>query len=119
MNAHLFLGEEEIPPHKIRRLRLMKIILSMTLALLTVSVIAVGVAGAAAPVIPGNTGPCNGKVEGSHRTDQKEFYQLLTYTDNVDLNTKLKAWESFYNYDRPHISLEGKTPYEVMMSLLK
>jgi transposase InsO family protein len=61
----------------------------------------------------------NGKVERSHRTDQAEFYQLLTYTDDVDLNTKLKAWENFYNYDRPHISLEGQTPYEVMKSLLK
>jgi transposase InsO family protein len=61
----------------------------------------------------------NGKVERSHRTDQTEFYQLLTYTDDMDLTEKLKAWENFYNYDRPHISLEGKTPYEVMKSLLK
>jgi transposase InsO family protein len=61
----------------------------------------------------------NGKVERSHRTDQTEFYQLLTYTDDVDLNSKLEAWENFYNYDRPHISLDGKTPYEVMRSLLK
>jgi transposase InsO family protein len=60
----------------------------------------------------------NGKVELSHRTDQREFYQLLTYTDDVDLNAKLEAWENFYNYDRPHISLDGKTPYEVMRSLL-
>jgi transposase InsO family protein len=59
----------------------------------------------------------NGKVERSHRTDQTEFYQLLTYTDDMDLNPKLKAWENFYNYDRPHISLDGKTPYEVMKSL--
>jgi len=61
----------------------------------------------------------NGKVERSHRTDQTEFYQLLTYTDDMDLNAKLKAWEDFYNYDRPHLSLEGKTPYEVMKSLLQ
>ena len=61
----------------------------------------------------------NGKVERSHRTDQTEFYQLLTYIDDMDLNAKLKAWEDFYNYDRPHISLNGKTPYEVMKSLLK
>ena len=60
----------------------------------------------------------NGKVERSHRTDQAEFYQLLTYTDDVDLNSKLNAWENFYNYDRPHISHRGKTPYEVMKSLL-
>jgi transposase InsO family protein len=61
----------------------------------------------------------NGKVERSHRTDQTEFYQLLTYTDDIDLNAKLKAWEDFYNYDRPHLSLAGKTPYEVMKSLLQ
>jgi len=61
----------------------------------------------------------NGKVERSHRTDQTEFYQLLTYTDDVDLSSKLEAWENFYNYDRPHMSLQGKTPYEVMRSLLK
>ena len=61
----------------------------------------------------------NGKVERSHRTDQTEFYQLLTYKDDIDLNAKLKAWENFYNYDRPHLSLDGKTPYEVMKSLLR
>jgi transposase InsO family protein len=61
----------------------------------------------------------NGKVERSHRTDQKEFYQLLTYTNDMDLNAKLKAWEDFYNYDRPHLSLDGKTPYEIMKSLLQ
>jgi len=44
----------------------------------------------------------NGKVERSHRTDHVEFYQLLTYTDDVDLNKKLEEWERFYNYDRPH-----------------
>jgi len=50
--------------------------------------------------------------------DDTEFYQLLTYTD-VDLTAKLEAWENFYNYHRPHMSLDGKTPYEVMRSLLK
>ena len=54
----------------------------------------------------------NGKVERSHRTDKDEFYQLLTYTDDVDLNDKLKAWEQFYNLDRPHSAFDGKTPYE-------
>jgi transposase InsO family protein len=61
----------------------------------------------------------NGNVERSHRTDQTEFYQLLTYTDDMNLTVKLKAWGNFYNYDRPHISLDRKTPYEVMKSLLK
>ena len=61
----------------------------------------------------------NGKVERSHLTDKREFYQLLTYTGDIDLNAKLEAWESFYNYDRPHMSHDGKTPYEVMKSLLE
>lgn len=56
----------------------------------------------------------NGKVERSHSTDKDEFYQLLTYTNDVDLNRKLKIWEDFYNYQRPHSSLKGKTPYEVL-----
>ena len=32
----------------------------------------------------------NGKVDRSHRSDGEEFYQLLTYTDDVDLNKKLE-----------------------------
>lgn len=61
----------------------------------------------------------NGKVERSHRTDEREFYQLLTFTDDVDLNKKIEQWEQFYNFDRPHGSLDGKTPYEVLRSILK
>ena len=56
----------------------------------------------------------NGKVERSQRTDKDEFYQVLSYTDDVDLNHKLAEWEDFYNYCRPHTSLNGKTPYEVL-----
>lgn len=47
-------------------------------------------------------------------TDKREFYQLLTYTDDVDLNEKLKAWEDFYNFSRPNGSFNGKTPYQVL-----
>jgi transposase InsO family protein len=61
----------------------------------------------------------NGKVERSHRTDQEEFYQLFSYTDDVDLNKKLKAWENFYNFNRPHGAFNGKTPYEVLLTTLK
>jgi transposase InsO family protein len=44
----------------------------------------------------------NGKVERSHRTDKDEFYQLLTYRDDVNLEKKLAEWERFCNYERPH-----------------
>lgn len=60
----------------------------------------------------------NGKVERSHRSDNEEFYQLLTYTDDVDLNKKLAKWEQFYNFDRPHGAFRGKTPYEALRSML-
>ncbi len=43
---------------------------------------------------------------------------MLTYTDDVDLNQKLEAWEQFYNLNRPHAALDGKTLYEVLRSLL-
>ena len=58
-------------------------------------------------------------MERSHRTDQEEFYQLLTYTDDVDLNKKLKAWENFYNFNRPHGAFDGLTPYEALKHTLE
>ena len=61
----------------------------------------------------------NGKVERSHLTDKREFYQLLKYTDDVDLGKKLRQWEDFYNFNRPHGAFKGKTPYEELMSHLK
>jgi transposase InsO family protein len=61
----------------------------------------------------------NGKVERSHRSYGEEFYQLLSYTDDVDLNRKLAEWEHFYNFNRPHGAHDGKTPYEALRSILK
>lgn len=58
----------------------------------------------------------NGKVERSHRIDDQEFYQLLDkngVSDNIQLyNNKLREWENFYNFNRPHGALDGQTPYE-------
>ena len=57
----------------------------------------------------------NGKVERSHRVDDQEFYELLDQggiTDDIHLfNDKLREWEDYYNYHRPHGAL-GQTPYE-------
>jgi transposase InsO family protein len=61
----------------------------------------------------------NGKVERSHLTDELEFYQLLEYTDDVDLNKKLAEWENFYNLSRPHGAFAGKTPYEVLKEKMR
>ena len=58
----------------------------------------------------------NGKVERSHRIDDEEFYQLIDQggisTDIHLFNKKLREWEDYYNYDRPHGALNGQTPYE-------
>ena len=45
-------------------------------------------------------------------TDKLEFYQLIDYKGDVDLAKKLRDWEAFYNFLRPHAALNGKTPYE-------
>jgi transposase InsO family protein len=57
----------------------------------------------------------NGKVERSHRIDAEEFYRLLegmVIDDAQVFNDRLREWEDFYNYHRPHGSLGGQTPYE-------
>ncbi len=57
----------------------------------------------------------NGKVERSHRIDNEEFYRLLdgVVIDDTKLSTQnLREWEDYYNFHRPHGSLDGQTPYE-------
>lgn len=61
----------------------------------------------------------NGKVERSHRSDEQEFYQLLSYKGDVDLVAKLDEWERFYNFHRPHGAFNGKTPYEALREKLQ
>jgi transposase InsO family protein len=58
------------------------------------------------------------KVGQSNLNAHQEFYQLLTYTDDVDLLQKLRIWEDYYNFNRPHGALGGKTPYEVLRDKL-
>ena len=68
--------------------------------------------------IKARTPQLNGKVERSHRSDQNEFYQLLSYKDDRDLHVKLAEWEQFYNFFRPHGAHLGKTPYEALREKL-
>ena len=48
------------------------------------------------------------------------FYQLLDkggVTDDIHLfNEKLREWENYYNYHRPHGALDGQTPYERLLA---
>ncbi len=59
-----------------------------------------------------------GNIRRTCRTDQQEFYQLLTYKGDVDLENKLTEWENFYNYHRPHAAFSGGTPYEALREQL-
>ncbi len=64
----------------------------------------------------------NGKAERSHRIDEEEFYRMLQgiVIDNSKLfNKKLQEWENFYNFQRPHASLAGRTPFERLQEKLK
>jgi len=60
----------------------------------------------------------NGKVKRSHRSDSKEFYQLLSYKGDVDLEAKLSQRKHFHNFNRPHGAFYGKTPYEALRERL-
>src|SRR6185437_14924132 len=60
----------------------------------------------------------NGKVERSHRIDAEEFYALLdgvVVDDAKIFNNKLREWEDYYNYHRPHGGLGGQTPYKRLL----
>jgi transposase InsO family protein len=61
--------------------------------------------------IKAHTRRLNGKVERSHRIDAEEFYQLVDRVvigDAEVFNDKLREWENFHNYHRPHGGLGGQ-----------
>ncbi|MGW4644571.1 integrase core domain-containing protein [Sphaerisporangium sp. NPDC004334] len=71
--------------------------------------------GIAHTYIKSRTPRLNGKVERSHRIDAEEFYRMLegVVIDDAEVfNDKLREWEGYYNYHRPHGGLGGQTPYE-------
>src|SRR4051812_48650959 len=47
-----------------------------------------------------------------------EFYSSIDIND-PELGNKLSQWEAYYNTQRPHSSLQGKTPFEKYKSLEK
>jgi transposase InsO family protein len=63
------------------------------------------------PAPPGSTARSSARIA----SDAEEFYRLLdgvVIDDTKLFNDKLREWEDFYNYHRPHGSLDGQTPYE-------
>ena len=62
------------------------------------------------PVKPGSP-HLNGKVERSQKTDLEEFYST-TDINSPDMHDLLQEWQHDYNWERPHSSLNGKTPID-------
>ena len=59
----------------------------------------------------------NGKVERSQKTDKNEFYATVKL-DLEELQQTLPEWQHYYNWQRAHGSLKGKTPLEKVCDLL-
>jgi len=59
----------------------------------------------------------NGTVERSHREDQEKFYEQNEFRSFLDLKTKIRVWNDYYN-NLEHCGLNGKTPNE-MLELFK
>jgi transposase InsO family protein len=66
-------------------------------------------------LIPPGIKELNGKVERSHRTDDEEFYWKTPLECFEVFQNNLARWIDAYNYFRPHSSLQGKTPAQVLL----
>jgi transposase InsO family protein len=58
----------------------------------------------------------NVKVERSLLSDRDEFYSTVDI-NSENLAQKVYLWQQFYNQQRMHSSLGGKTPYERFLEL--
>jgi transposase InsO family protein len=62
----------------------------------------------------------NAVIERSFRTDEEEFlFRLEERPKHYDeLRNLFAAWIHEYNYERPHLGIDLKTPYEVVANVL-
>lgn len=59
----------------------------------------------------------NGKVERSQRADLEEFWPTVD-PRSPDIRERLAEWQHFWNWERPHSALGGKTPIDPICELL-
>lgn len=62
----------------------------------------------------------NAVIERSFRTDQDEFLYRLEQApkDYDELRTWFADWIHEYNYERPHLGIDLRTPYEVVANVM-
>src|ERR1700691_4029376 len=51
------------------------------------------------------------------RATPRNVVSKISIGDDIHLfNDKLREWEDYYNYHRPHGALDGQTPYERLLA---
>lgn len=62
----------------------------------------------------------NAVIERSFRTDEEEFFFMMDQPpkDYDQLRTQFAAWLHEYNFERPHLGINLKTPYEIVAYLM-
>lgn len=62
----------------------------------------------------------NAVIERTFRTDEEEFFFMMERApkDYDELRIWFAAWLHEYNYERPHLGIDLKTPYEVVANLM-
>lgn len=56
----------------------------------------------------------NGRVERSHRTDREEFWSRVEFSSLEELRKKQSTYVDWYNTEREHLGIGGKTPIEML-----
>jgi transposase InsO family protein len=58
----------------------------------------------------------NGKVERAQKTVLYEFHSTINAKD-PEISKQLEEWQFYYNWHRPHGSLKGKSPIDIVCEL--
>lgn len=71
-------------------------------------------------IIHKNTPNENALIERSFRTDEEEFFFWLEKAPEHydELRSWFATWLHEYNYERPHLGIDLKTPYEVVANVM-
>ena len=63
-----------------------------------------------------STARSNGHIAWTTRSSISSSTRTASRDDIHLFNEKLREWEDYYNYHRPHGALDGQTPYERLVA---